>query len=110
MTQGTMGRSFSDSRRVRRHDEGMVLVHPDVVREWVENHGGKPGHLEGTFVGDEVGILRIWFPGHTFSRFIPLTWDAFFAKMQEKELALYCETDSSTNRPYTRLVPAPLVR
>jgi hypothetical protein len=88
----------------------MVLVHPDVIREWVDAHGGKPGHLADTFVGDEVGILRVWFPGHTFSRFVALSWESFTAKLVEKNLALYCEEDPRTGRPYTRVVPAPQLR
>ncbi|GIW10817.1 MAG: hypothetical protein KatS3mg061_1874 [Dehalococcoidia bacterium] len=101
---------WSGRRRPHERGNGMVLVHPDVIREWVEAHGGKPGHLANTFVGDEVGILRIWFPGHTFARFVPLPWDRFLAKMKEKGLALYCEEDPRTGRPYTRVVPAPPLR
>ena len=35
----------------------------DEIRQWAEERGGKPAHVKSTESSDDVGIIRIDFPG-----------------------------------------------
>ena len=44
--------------------ESTTTTDHDEIRRWVEEHGGKPASVKGTEGGgDELGVLRIDFPG-----------------------------------------------
>src|SRR3954453_8615782 len=69
----------SDTRTTPDHDE---------IRRWVEEHGGKPASVRGTGDGDDPGILRIDFPGGAGEQELEhISWDEWFAKFDEQELA-----------------------
>jgi hypothetical protein len=78
--QGGKGTSGS-SQTTTDHDE---------IRSWVEERGGKPVSIEGTERGNEdAGILRIDFPGGaTNPPLEPISWEAFFEKFDEAQLAM----------------------
>ena len=59
------------------------------IRKWAEERGGKPTHVKGTGGPDDPGILRIDFPGYSGEgKLEPISWDEFFEKFDEQELAL----------------------
>jgi len=62
----------------------------EVIRNWVEERGGKPVSIEGTERrGDHAGLLRIYFPGGaTNPPLEPISWDAFFKKFDEAGLEM----------------------
>jgi hypothetical protein len=74
------------SRTTTDHDE---------IRRWVEQRDGRPARVKGTERGgDDVGILRIDFPGVGAEQesLEPISWDEFFKEFDEKQLAfLYQE-------------------
>jgi hypothetical protein len=78
----------SDTRTTTDHDE---------IRRWVEEHGGKPARVRGTGDDDDVGMLRIDFPGGAGENELEhLSWDEWFQKFDEKNLAfLYQEQKAS---------------
>jgi hypothetical protein len=78
----------SKSKTTTDHDE---------IRQWVEEHGGRPVQVKGTGSRDEAGVLRIDFPGGAGEdRLEPLDWDDWFAKFDESDLAfLYQEQKAS---------------
>jgi len=58
------------------------------IRKWAEACGGLPVTVRGTGDGDEPGVLRIDFPGGTGSdRFEEISWDEWFEKFDENNLA-----------------------
>lgn len=65
------------------------------IRKWVENHGGHPASVKGTERGGEdAGLLRIDFPGYSGKESLEeISWDDFFEKFEEKELALVIDND-----------------
>ena len=67
------------------------------IRRWVEEHNGKPATVKGTERDDDAGVLRIDFPGGAGEdRLEPISWDDWFAKFEDSELAfLYQEEKSS---------------
>ncbi|GEM_PF-257813 len=65
------------------------------IQRWAEERGGKPATVRDTARGDEVGILRIDFPGYSGEdRLQPISWDDFFRKFDESGLALLYEDGS----------------
>jgi hypothetical protein len=68
-----------------------------VIRTWAEERGGKPVTVRGTGGDDEPGVLRIDFPGGAGSdRLEEISWDEWFEKFDEKNLAfLYQEEKAS---------------
>jgi hypothetical protein len=64
------------------------------IRQWAESRGGKPACVRGTGGGDDIGLLRIDFPGFSGGESLQeITWEEFFEKFDERGLALlYQET------------------
>jgi hypothetical protein len=62
----------------------------------VEAHGGRPARVKGTGDGDDPGVLRIDFPGGAGEDELePISWDDWFRKFDEENLAfLYQEQRS----------------
>src|SRR5947209_4318814 len=77
--------------------ESKITTNHDEIRKWAEARGGKPSTVKRTEGNDEVGVLRIDFPGYSGKGSLEeITWDEFFAKFDEKHLAfLYQDTTSS---------------
>lgn len=65
------------------------------IRRWVEDRGGQPATISGTAEGDEeAGLLRIDFPGGAKNPPLePISWEAFFEKFDEADLALIYQDD-----------------
>src|SRR5436305_4195902 len=78
----------ASSKTTTNHDE---------IRKWAEARGGKPATVKSTESGDEAGVLRIDFPGYSGKDSLEeITWDEFFAKFDEKNLAfLYQDKTAS---------------
>ncbi len=72
------------------------------IRRWVEERGGSPAAVKATEKGNDPGLLRINFPGYSGeNRLEDITWDEFFKKFDEKNLAfLYQDKtrDGETSR------------
>jgi hypothetical protein len=59
------------------------------IQQWVEKRGGFPAHVKRTgFKADELGVLRIDFPGFSGEDTLErVEWDAWFKAFDAKELA-----------------------
>ena len=69
----------------------------DAIREWVEARGGKPASVKGT--GDDIGILRIDFPGYSGAdKLEPITWEQFFEKFEENNLEFFYQEETSDGK------------
>ena len=68
--------------------EGLITTDHDRIREWVEERGGQPACVRGTGDADDIGLLRIDFPGYTGAESLqPISWDEFFDKFDQRKLA-----------------------
>jgi len=79
------------------------------IRRWAEERGGKPAHVKGTGSGEDVGMLRIDFPGYTGAESLEsITWEEFFEKFGERDLALVYqeETAGGQKSNFNKLVSA----
>ncbi len=77
--------------------ESKTTTDHKIIQRWVEERDGKPTSVKGTERDGEAGLLRIDFPGYSGGdRLEEISWDEFFKKFDEKNLAfLYQEHTSS---------------
>jgi hypothetical protein len=61
----------------------------EVIRKWAEERGGHPAHVRKTGDKDDVGMIRIDFPGYSGEDSLEeISWEEFFEKFEEKKLAI----------------------
>lgn len=69
------------------------------IQRWAEERNGTPSCVRGTGGGDDIGILRIDFPGYSGQQKLqPIEWDEFFDKFDERGLALVYQDKTATGR------------
>jgi hypothetical protein len=71
------------------------------IRKWAEARGGKPARVKGTGDSRDPGLLRLDF-GEPEEGLEPITWEEFFDKFEDSNLALLYE-DEPDNR-FSKLV------
>ena len=71
-----------------------------VIRRWAEDRGGWPASVRGTSrKQDPAGLLRIDFPGYRGEqRLRKISWDDFFRKFDESNLAFLYQESTGTGR------------
>jgi hypothetical protein len=74
-----------------------ATVDHQTIRSWVEAKGGCPAQVKRTGSDDEVGIIRIDYPGYSGKESLQqISWDEFFEKFEESNLAfLYQDEEDS---------------
>lgn len=78
---------MSSSRVITNHDE---------IRQWAEERGAKPSTVKRTSGEDDVGIIRLDFPGYSGGDSLEeISWQQFFEKFEEAELALVIQDTTS---------------
>ncbi len=86
----------------------------ETIRHWVEDRGGKPSVVKRTHkAGKETGIIRIDFPGYSGKDTLEeISWDEFFQKSDEANLAFVYEDETSTGQKsnFNKLVKRDNVR
>ena len=79
---------MAEAKRTTNHDE---------IRKWVEDHGGKPSHVKATGGKNDVGLLRIDFPGFSGKDSLEeISWDDFFKAFDENDLAFLYQDDKDS--------------
>jgi hypothetical protein len=73
----------------------------ETIRKWAEARGGKPARVKGTGDAKDPGLLRLDF-GEPEEALEAITWEEFFAKFEESNLALLYQ-DERNNR-FNKLV------
>ncbi len=79
------------------------------IRRWAEERGGKPSHVASTGSKDDIGILRLDFPGFSGQGSLEeITWDQFFEKFDERGLSLIFreETAAGERSNFNKIVSA----
>ncbi len=68
-------------------------VQHETIRLWIEDRRGVPASVAATGGKDDVGILRVWFPGQgSGDELDKISWEDFFSKFEESNLAFIYET------------------
>ena len=86
---------MTDARKTTDHDE---------IRQWVEQRNGKPTSIAGTSRGDEdVGLVAIDFAedGDDDESLEAISWDEFFEKFEQKQLAFLYQEQKANGEPST---------
>ena len=79
--------SATQSRRSSR-----VLTDTEEIREWAEERGAEPACVKGTGDSEDVGMIRLNFPGYSGEESLqPIDWDEWAQKFEESSLALLVE-------------------
>lgn len=84
-----------------------VTTNHDEIRSWVEERGGFPAAVKRTESKDDLGVLRIDFPGYSGEDSLArVDWDDWFDAFEDNELAfLYQEeTASGEESRFNKLV------
>ena len=81
----------------------------DEIRRWAEQRGGKPAHVKRTGSAEDIGILRIDFPGFGGTDTLEeIGWEQWFNKFGERNLALIYqeETAGGARSNFNKIVSA----
>jgi hypothetical protein len=61
----------------------------DEIRRWAEERGAQPACVKGTGRGEDIGMIRLDFPGYSGEESLqPISWDDWFEKFDGNNLAL----------------------
>lgn len=87
------------NKNLQREDEmsgiSRTTTNHNTIQRWTEARGGRAARVEGT-ARHSAGLLRIHFPeGSDDDTLVPIEWDDFFEKFEEKELALVYQEATS---------------
>src|SRR5437764_14728803 len=81
---------FMAARRQR------VLEDHDEIRQWAEERNASPACVRGTGGGDDVGMIRLDFPGYSGETSLQhIDWDEWLQKFDQNNLALLVEDTTS---------------
>jgi hypothetical protein len=84
-----------------------VTTDHDEIRRWAEERGAKPSQVKSTAGSDEVGIIRLDFPGYSGEGSLEeISWQQFFEKFEEAQLALVIQETTAEGEPsnFSKLV------
>ena len=79
----------------------------EVIRLWCEDRGGVPSSVGQTHDSDDVGIIRVHFPGQgSGDQLDEISWEDFFGKFEEAGLAFLYEvrTESGDLSRFSKLI------
>jgi hypothetical protein len=86
------GRSSGASRPAGAH----VLTNHDEIRRWAEERGAHPASVRGTGDREDVGMIRLDFPGYRGEGSLgEINWDEWFRKFDEIGLALLVQEQTA---------------
>jgi hypothetical protein len=76
-----------------------VTTDHEEIRQWAEKRGGKPAHVKGTGDDEDIGMIRIDFPGFSGQQSLEaISWEEFFEKFEENNLALVYQEETSAGQ------------
>jgi hypothetical protein len=66
------------------------------IRRWAEERGGKPSHVKRTGSQEDIGILRLDFPGYSGADTLEeIGWEQWFEKFDDRNLALLYQEETA---------------
>ena len=79
--------------------QAKITTDHDEIRKWAEARGGRPAAVRSTYSKEDPGIIRIEFPDAPNARdenLVEISWDEFFKKFDEANLALVYEEKTAS--------------
>jgi len=89
-----------------KHTSRVSTDHEE-IRQWAEERGAKPSCVRGTGGKNDIGMIRLDFPGYSGADSLEeISWDEWFEKFDENGLALLFqeETASGEKSNFNKLV------
>src|SRR5947209_3759461 len=78
---------FRRKAMARSSASAHVLTDREEIQSWAEERNGKPACVRGTGGAEDVGMIRIDFPGYSGENSLQeISWDEWFDKFQERGL------------------------
>jgi hypothetical protein len=72
-----------------RSKKATATTDHDEIRRWAEERGGTPACVRNTGERNDVGIIRLDFPGYSGEQSLePIDWNTWFQKFDEQGVAL----------------------
>jgi len=66
------------------------------IQHWAAERGAKPACVKGTGDRNDVGVLRLDFPGYSGDQTLqPISWEEWFQKFDEEDLALLVQDETA---------------
>lgn len=85
-----MARSAAYSHPLTDHEE---------IRNWAEERGAKPACIRGTGDEEDIGMIRLDFPGYSGEGSLEeISWDEWFDKFDESNLALIVQEETANGQ------------
>ncbi|HTL11531.1 MAG TPA: hypothetical protein VL588_03535 [Bdellovibrionota bacterium] len=75
-----------------------VTTDHDQIKRWAEERGARPVRVAGTGGEGDVGIIRLDFPGNSSPTLEHISWEQWFEKFDENDLALLYQETTSTGQ------------
>lgn len=73
-----------------------VLTDHDEIQRWAEERGARPSAVQRTHTDDNVGIIRLDFPGYSGEGSLEeIEWDEWFDKFDDHNLALIVQDETA---------------
>jgi len=83
--------SKASSRTLTDHDE---------IQQWAEERGAKPAAVRSTESDDDIGIIRLDFPGYSGNDSLEeVGWDEWFEQFDNRNLALVVQEETANGKP-----------
>jgi len=93
--------SKSTAKSSSGNHSSQTTIDREEIRRWAEERGGKPACVQGTGGKDDVGLLRLEFPGKPGAnddKLQEIDWDEFFEKFDERNLALVYQEQTAAGK------------
>jgi hypothetical protein len=82
-----------------------ALTNHEDIQQWAQARGAKPAGVKGTGGKRDPGIIRLDLPGYSGEDSLKaISWDEWFRKFDEQDLALLVEDDSKQPSNFNKLV------
>ena len=76
-----------------------VLTNHDEIRQWAESRGAAPTCVRGTGGGEDIGMIRLDFPGYSGEQSLQdVSWDEWFRQFDENDLALLVQDEMASGQ------------
>lgn len=73
-----------------------VLTDHEEIQRWAEERGARPSAVQRTHTDDNVGIIRLDFPGYSGEGSLEeIEWDEWFDKFDDNNLALIVQDETA---------------
>ncbi|HLU44478.1 MAG TPA: hypothetical protein VKZ67_05595 [Natronosporangium sp.] len=70
----------------------------DRIRAWAEQRGAKPATVAGTDFDNELGVLRLDFPGYHGSTLTEVSWEDWLRTFDERDLEFIYQEHTEDGR------------